>query len=626
MGGTLSHRTAALKVTGNFRSASFVLAGLLWLVLPAAGQIQAGDVNMNLNGTVSAGYAGDYGNLVSSDHSLAIGGSGTLSGFYYNPNFVSFTVSPYMNQARDNSSFQSISNASGVNFESSIFGGSHFPGSISYAKAYNSEGNFAVPGLANYTTHGNSDTFGINWAEALPGLPSLAANFQTGSSQYSIYGSNDSGSTDSHGFGIRSGYMLMGFNLSAYYADGNSHSNIPQVLQGSGQAETATSSNSGYGFAVGHALPLHGAFSGTYNSSTVDSNFDGASYNGTIDTTTAVASFQPTNKFHFSVSTDYSDNLTGALFQQIASTGGVVVGLPSLGQESHSFDLLGNASYSVLTNLQLQAIADHREQYFLGQDFGANSYGGGVTYGKTLFGGSFNSAVTFTDNTVSTSSQNSLGFTGTVNYNRRFQQWVVGGSFSYAQNVQTLLVTYMSSFYSYSGNVRRRFGKLSWSAGASESKTGLTAQPGTTSGGESFNSAISYSRWISLTGTYAKSSGNAIETGAGLVTAPVPSPILGLNDLILYGGKSYGFGLGSNPMRKLTISATFGKSNSNTDLAGIASWNNTKQISTLFQYQFRKMYLTGGFSRLQQGFSASGGPPETISSFYLGVSRWFNFF
>ena len=31
------------------------------------------------------------------------------------------------------------------------------------------------------------------------------------------------------------------------------------------------------------------------------------------------------------------------------------------------------------------------------------------------------------------------------------------------------------------------------------------------------------------------------------------------------------------------------------------------------------MYLTGGFSQLTQGFSASGTPPQTISSFYIGI-------
>jgi hypothetical protein len=612
-------------VAGGFRNTGLVLLGFLLLMPAVAGQVTVGDnLNMNLNGTVSAGYTGVYGNLVPSDHSLSLGGTGTLSGFYYNPNFLSFTVSPYVNQARDNSSFQSISNASGVNLSTSIFSGSHFPGSVSYAKAYNTEGNFAVPGLANYTTHGDSDTFGLSWAEIVPGLPTLSANFQMGSNQYSIYGSNDSGSTSSHGFGIHSGYTLEGFNLGAYYSDGSSHSQIPQILQNSPE-EIATSSNSGYGFSVGHALPIHGSFSGTYNSSDVNSNFDGNNYSGNIDTYTASAAFQPTNKFHFSASTDYSDNLEGVLYQSINAAGGVAPP-PNLGQGSHSFDVLGNASYAILPNMQVLGLADHREQYFLGESFSANSYGGGMTYGRTLFGGNVNAALTLTDNTISNSSLNTLGLSATVNYNRRFGKWVTGGSFSYAQNVQTLLVTYMASFYSYSANVRRRFGKFSWSAGASFSQTGLTEQKGTTNSSDSYNTALSYSRWINVTGTYSKSTGNAIQTGSGLVASPIPQPIVPPGDLILYGGKSYSFGLGSNPLRRLTISASFAKATSNTNVGGIASWNNSEQVNTLFQYQFRKMYVTGGYSRLVQGFSASGAPPENVSSFYFGVSRWFNFF
>jgi len=613
-------------VDGVLRKTGWLLAGLLLVAVTAAAQIKVGEnVNLNANGTFSAGYTGDYGNLIPSDHSLSFGGTGTLSGFYYNPNFLSYSFSPYINQARDNSTFQSISDASGVNFTSTIFGGSHFPGTISYAKALNSEGNYAIPGLANYTTHGNSDTFGINWSEMLPGLPSLSANFQVSSNQYSIYGSNDNGSTASHGFGIRSGYTLKGFNLNGYYSNGSSHSDIPEILQGSTQAETSTSSNSSYGFAAGHALPFRGAFSGAFNRSDVNSNFDGYGYNGSIDTYVATAGFQPTNKIHLSVSTNYSDNLSGVLYEAIASAGGVGVA-PNLGQESRAFDLQSTASYSILTNMQALATVDHREQYFLGRSYGADSFGGGITYGRVLFGGNFNTALTVTDNTISTSSQNNLGFSGTANYNRRFGSWVAGGSFSYAQNVQTLLVTYMSSFYSYSANVRRRFGKFGWSAGASLNKTGLTEQAGTANTSESFNTAISYSRWLSLNGSYAKSDGNGIESGAGLVSAPVPQPVLPSNDLILFGGKSYSVGLGSNPMRRLTISASFGKSNSNTNLGGIASWNNDEQINALFQYQFRKMYLTGGYSQLNQGFSTSTSGPEKISAFYIGVSRWFNFF
>src|SRR5579863_7502674 len=121
---------------GGFRKIVLAAAWALLLTLPAAGQLRLGESSNNLNGTLSGGYNGDYGNLIDSSHSMSFGGVGTWSGYYYNPNFLSYTISPYLNQARDNSSFQSISNASGVNFNSSIFAGSKFPGSISYAKSY----------------------------------------------------------------------------------------------------------------------------------------------------------------------------------------------------------------------------------------------------------------------------------------------------------------------------------------------------------------------------------------------------------------------------------------------------------------------------------------------------------
>ena len=75
------------QVAGVLRNSGFVLVGLLLLALPAAGQITLGELSTNATGTLSAGYTGDYGNQISSDHSMAFGGTGTLDGFYYNPNF-----------------------------------------------------------------------------------------------------------------------------------------------------------------------------------------------------------------------------------------------------------------------------------------------------------------------------------------------------------------------------------------------------------------------------------------------------------------------------------------------------------------------------------------------------------
>ncbi len=601
-----------------------MLLGVLLLVLPAAAQLKFGEFSSNLNGNLSAGYTGDYGNQIDSDHSLAFGGSGTLSGFYYNPNFISFTVSPYMNQARDNSTFQSISNASGVNFSSTIFGGSHFPGSINYAKAYNSEGNFAVPGLANYTTHGDSQSFGVNWAELVPGLPTLSATFQMGSSQYSIYGENDNGTTSNRSFSLRSGYVLKGFSLGAFFGIGSGHSEVPQVLQDS-SSEQSSSTSRNFGLTAAHSLPLNGNFSSSFTNTHYDSDFAGGSNNGSIDTYNASALFQPTQKFHFSVSTDYSSNLSGSLSEAIAGPGGVAPQL-DLGQGTHAFDLLASASYSVMANMQALAFADHREQYYLDESYGSSSYGGGITYWRLLFGGNLNTAVTLSDNNSSTSNANSLGLNTSVNYNRRYDGWAMGVSAGYSQNVQSQLITYTTSSYSYGASLRRRFRKFGWSGSGGVTKTLLTEIAGSSSTSESFSTSINYSHWFTGNANYSKASGSAIEAGAGLIQNPVPQPIVPGDDLILFGGKSYSFGVSSNPMRRLTFGASYSKSITNSDLAGVLSSSNTKMINATFNYQFRKMYLNGGYSNLVQGFSVTGTLPENVSSFYMGVTRWFNFF
>lgn len=606
--------------------ASFTEVGLLLLLVqPAFGQVQVGDASMNMNGTVSAGYSAAYGDQIASSHSLGFGGTGTLSGSYYSPSFLSFSFSPYYNQSRANSSFQSITESSGFNFNSGIFSGSHFPGSISYAKAYNSEGNFALPGLPNYTTHGNSDTFGITWSEVVPGLPSLSVGYQQGGNQYSVYGTNDNGSSGFHSVTLHSGYLIHGFSLSAYYQNGASHSLIPQVFSNPQQPLIVKSNSDGYGFSASHPLPLHGGISATFSRTSFGTENQGYNYNGTVDLVTVTAGIQPTQKLHLSASSSYSDNLTGSLYQAFVPSG-IIVPPVSQSEKSHSIDTLAVASYTISPNLQAQGDVERRDQYFLGENFGSTSFGGGLIYTRGLLGGTFNASAFATDNRLDHSNQNSLGLTATVNYNRQIGLWVVGGSFSYAQNVQTLLVSYTTSFYNYSAHVRRRFGRLSWNAGAGASRTGFTALPGTESHSESLTTGIGFGRWITANGGYATSSGIAVPTGSGLLPPPTPTPIPLPSLLILYGGHSYSVGLGSSPLRRLTIGSSYSRASSNTTNAGIASWNANKQLNTYFQYQFRKMYLTGGYASLSQGFSASATRPATVSSYYLGVSRWFNFF
>ena len=61
-----------------------------------------------------------------------------------------------------------------------IFAGSRFPGSVSYSYAYNAEGNYAIPGIADFVTHGNSQNFGINWSDNIPDKPSFTRRIPKG--------------------------------------------------------------------------------------------------------------------------------------------------------------------------------------------------------------------------------------------------------------------------------------------------------------------------------------------------------------------------------------------------------------------------------------------------------------
>jgi hypothetical protein len=612
------------KAAVSVRAAWFVRAGLLLLAWPVAAQERIGQLSTQLSGTVSTGYTADYGNMIGSDHGWTVGGDVNLSGFYYNPNFLTYNAGLYLNQSRSNSDFQSISNASGVDLSANIFGGSHFPGAVSYSKAYNSEGSYAVPGLPNYVTHGNNDVFGISWNEALPNMPSLSAGFQMGNSEYSVYGTNDEGQNAFHSFNLHSGYRLEGFNMGAYYSSGDSHSLIPEVL--SGEADTETQSDSdNYGFNVSHSLPWQGSFSASFNRSGWDTNYLGTSTNGTIDLTNVLASAHPTSKLYLSTSLNYSDNLNGQLIESIAAAGGAVSGLNS-NQSSNSLDLMADASYNPSPNAQTSVYVERRAQLFQGENYGVTSYGGSGGYAHKLLNGNFNATVNMAGNMSDKNGEDSLSFSTSENYSSEIRRWHVNGSFGYSQNAQTLLVTYMNSFINFSGSARRSWGKFNINAGAGGSRTALTQQAGTSSSSQSYNAGMGYGAWITATGTYTKANGQALATGAGLTPVPVPSPVLPSSQVSLYGGDGYSFALSSNPVKNLVFTASYAKSTSNTNTNAVSSSNENDQYNALIQYQVRKLNFTSGYSRLGQGFSISGTPPEITSSFYIGVSRWFNFF
>ena len=616
------------------------------LATPLFSQITIGnDLAMKLNGTVSVGYNGTYGSAIESSHGLGFGGTAGISGYYHSPNFLSFTANPYYNQSRSNSTFGSVTGASGVTLSSAIFSGSHFPGSVNYTAGFNNTGNYGVPGIAGLNTNGNNESFAVGWSALVPGLPTLNVGYQQGSENYSIYGSNQTGNANFRSLFLSSNYTLAGFNLGAGFSDGSSHALIPGVLV-NGQETTSNSNNNAFSFSASHRLPWNGSFSSSYNRTDLNSDYLGYSFNGVIDRVSAIAGVNPTQKWSMSLGADYTDNLSGSLFQAVFPTaagqstsgtsanstaqagGGFATGTTTptteLNVASNAWNILFNTSYAFAPNFQANGEVQRRVQNYAGVTYSDTLYGGGVSYTRQILGGYLGANLNVFDSVIDGKNSNSLGYNANANYNRRIGAWQFGGFFNYAQNVQTLLVTYNSSFYSFSGNVARRFGPLYWTANAGGGRTGIASVPGSDSSSQSYSTSLGTNR-VSLAASYNQSTGNALAGGSGLIPTPLP-PIIPPELLVFYGGQSYAVTLSGSPVRHMSASLSYVNVRSNITNQGVGSWNRLEEENAYLSYQFRKIGIQGGYTYFNQGFSASGLPPASVSSFFVGVFRWFNFF
>jgi hypothetical protein len=604
------------------RASALWLAAVLVAGLAGRAQVKVGDdVSLNLSGNLGFGYSGNYGDLPSS-HGISAGGSGDFSGSYYSPQFLSFHLSPYLNQSRESSNFDSISTTSGFRGSTNIFSGSHFPGWVNYSRTYDGSSNYSVPGLANYVTHGNSDSLGVGWSEIIPHFPSLSVGYQQGSGDFESYGSTAHSLTHSRALNTSAAYRVDGFNLNAAYHYGTNTSQLPTSFLDN-LPLTSDSSNSSYSFAASHALPFHGVAQGHYSSTWYDFTSQTARDSGTIDTLDGSASLTPTSKLTVDSNILYTDNLVGTLFQSVLGAGGTIqTGTP--GWSSNSLGVSGDAVYSLTRDMRIIGRVDHRQQVLAGNTFDSNSFGGVFSYFRMLFGGRLTFVQAVSRNTLPVENQSNLGLSTSASYARSLGAWNASGSFIFNQNQATALVTYSANSYSYSGSVGRSIRKVYWNLNASGSKSNIGGVQGSDVTSQTYATALSMQK-VGLSASYSRSSGNAILTPTGLTPSPVPLPVLP-SAFVLYGGESYSFGAGGSPLRGLTFTGTFVRTVSSTNDSGINSRNNADLANFYMQYRFRRVNFNSGFTRVLQGFSLAQTRQQTVNSYYFGISRWFNFF
>ena len=612
----------------NYKARVFtgVLLGLL-AALPCWAQLEVGNsVSMTLSGDIGVGYNGNYGNTAGSDHSSTVNGDATLNGYYYNPKFVSFYATPVYNRSQANSGDQSITDNTSISAGANIFSGSHFPGSISYSDSLNGSGNFGMPGIAGFTTHGNSRGFGVGWSELVPGFVPVTVQYSQSSSSSSLFGSDGTDTVGTRNFGAFSNYRMAGWFMNARFVDTSTHSDLPAFLTGGGDINAESNSKS-FSFSTSHKLPMSGNFSATYAWSDFSGGSSGLTTTGSDQDVTANASFVPTKRVSTSFMATYDTSMAGQIEQQIIGAGSQAQQL-NLGSGNYSASFSNFDSLSITKSLSASFVVGQVEQHVYGENVGATHWSAVLNYsfrkplwGSFLFYGGANDQ-------TSDGVHRGTGLVAGVNFTRQMEGFDVSGSFGYDQNVQTVLATEVTSDYSYLVNARRHITRrLLWSGNFNGFHTGLGQLEGSGSHSEGLGTNLTFKQTYNFGATYNKVSGTALLTPGGLVLAPGQlDPVLTGNQYLLNSGTSYSFSGTANPLNHMVVSGAYTKATSDSIGGGLDSLSNSRIINVFTQYQFRKMSIGGGYTNLQQAIGGSGLPPAEYSNFYIGIQRWFRAF
>ena len=580
------------------------------------------NLNFAMDGDLSFGYNDSFGNEAPSAGSLNFGGTANLKGYYYDPKFLSFNASPYYNQSRLNSNYNSIFDSSGVTASAQFFTGSHMPGSFSYSRTYNREGQFGLPDAGTYRTHGSGQSFGLGWGIAFPKIPSFDIGYNLGDSTSRVLGTDVTGNNDYHTLTLGSAYELKGFLLSATYLDNHISESLPEAVDFSQVLQADTTQDTTQ-VNVSHRLMFNGNVHGSFNRTEYTSDFGSLPAHETFDNTDASVNLSPIHRLTVGANVAYTQNLAASLLQTVLPTSPDAVA-STAGLSSNSLDVSEVASYAVTQNFALQGWFDQRRQEVFGYELTSQLYSGGANYSRDLFGGTLGLYAGISRYNTSAAGSAQTGTTDSITYTRRVQAWTTSASFHYSRNVQSALAEFTQSGYGYSVGVNRVLHGWRWNFSGTGSRNALDSLNTSANFAQNYSSSVASAK-VSFFGSYARSSGNAVQTGTGLVTSPSTVAILPSSLLILYGGNSYSFGGSVHPSQRLNISADYLHTTYTTQNEQLSSQNQVKQAQIIGDYFYRQMHFVAGYSYLFQAIG-TGGTPADFQTVFVGVTRHFDFF
>lgn len=644
-----------------YKNSLLLIFSFIFLLAPTAwGQLQVGnETQLNLTGGASLGYVRSWDGT--DTDSIAYGLNATLTGIYHDSRFLNYTVSPYLNQSNVNSNFNSNTLASGVNAQANFLSDTKTPMQFTYAMDYNKEGTFNVPGsISGFETTGTGQAFSANASYLPDDWPTLHGTYVHTASDYEILGTPGTGKSHSNLLGLESSYLLWDTNLSASYTKSWVDSETP-ILGSENLLLTQNTTQDTFQANASHQLWSAGAVSGSYLRSHLHGEYAGTNVDATNDTLVGNLNYSLTHKLSVGANAGYSTNLSEQFFSDViggtstqkATSAGDSSQATSNSVQSVSFTTNyltygANTKYQIMQNLAVIGRVDHRVQ---GQ---ANGYpdvtstttqaialwthrlfggGFGASYGISY---SFTPVYSFSNNpnnpgtiiATKTGESTFLGNSATVSYGRQFGVWSTSLSAFYGQGLTTLIVGYTQTNYGGTASVTRNMKGWNMSVHGSYGLAKVNSLSIADTKTANAGASIAHKNF-GISGSYGQSSGTALQVASGIVPVPVPIGTQIPNLLVQFDGTSYSVAASWQPQRRLNLVGSYVHLNYST-LNPLVGPDPTRTLSTQYyargQYAFRQLFLYIGYNHVNQGYNSVGVNAYQYNNFYVGVTRYFNFF
>jgi len=636
-----------------------LIAGFLFLLVPTArAQLQVGsETELNLTGGASVGYVRSWDGTET--NSIAYGLDATLTGIYHDSRFLNYTVSPYLNQSNVNSNFNSNTLASGLNSQANFLSDSKTPMQFTYARDYNREGTFNVPGsTSGFETTGSGQAFTANASYLPDDWPTLHGTFAHTGSDYEILGIPGTGRAHSNLLGVDSSYVLWNTNLSAAFTKSWVDSETP-VFGSIGDISTQNTTQETFQANASRPLGRTSTVGGSYVRSHLHGEYLGTDVDTTNDTLVGNLNVAVTEKLSAGANAGYSTNLSQQFFSDIIggtpqkNTATNTNPLATNGTNELSFTTEyltygANAKYQAFQSLAFIGRVDHRVQ---GQADGYPDLTSTTTqaialYSHRLFGGgfgvsygfsySFVPVYSYTNNpnkpgtvvATRTGESTFMGNSASVSYGRQFGAWSTTVSGFYGQGLTTLLVGYTQTNYGGTASVTRTLNGWTLSGHGSYGLAKVNSL--SIADTKTANAGLSIAhKNFGISGSYGQSSGTALQVGTGIVPTPTPIGTPIQNMLVEFDGTSYGVAGSWQPVRRLNLTGSYIHLNYST-INPLVGPRPTNTLSTQYfgraVYGFRQLYLYVGYNHVDQGYRTTGSGAYVYNNFYVGVTRYFNFF